>query len=100
MMCGGLGPVSNEAHPELIAAILPPHEKILADAGITAEKLNLIHYSSQVVSGTNYFCKLQIDGTDDCVHARIFQGLPHTGGAFEVHGVQGGHKMGSEVAYF
>ena len=55
---------------------------------------------SQVVAGTNYFCKLQVDGGDGHIHARIFQGLPHTGGAFEVHGVQKEHSADSELAYF
>ena len=97
---GGLGEVSTEPVEGLNEAIAEHAAQIIADSGAEGENLELVHYSTQVVAGTNYFCKLQVDGGDACVHARIFQGLPHTGGAFELHGVEGGHDMESEISAF
>lgn len=100
MSCGGLGEIKTDQNDSLKQAIQTLHPKIVSDANISAQKLNLVHYAEQIVNGTNYFCKLQLDGTTECVHARIWKGLPHTGGNFELHGVQGGHSMDSEIGHF
>jgi len=100
-LCGGTSDVSKDAHPELQTAVDSLNEALCKEAGLPAgSKLSVVAHSSQIVSGTNYFCKLQVDGGDGHVHARIFQGLPHTGGAYEVHGVQKEHSAESELAYF
>ena len=100
-LCGGVSDeVQTQATPELLAALEANHAKIVGDAGVNASKLNLVHYKTQVVSGTNYFVKCQLDDGEDHVHVRMFQDLPHRGGNFEVHGVQAGHKVDSELAYF
>jgi len=100
-LCGGTSDVSKEAHPELQAAVDSLNAELCEQAGLPAgSKLSVVAHSSQVVAGTNYFCKLQVDGGDAHIHARIFQGLPHTGGEHKVDGVQKEHSADSELAYF
>jgi len=101
MLCGGTSDISKEAHPELQAAVDGLNAELCEKAGLAAgSKLAVVAHSSQVVSGTNYFCKLQVDGGDGHIHARIFQDLPHRGGKHEVHAVQKEHSADSELAYF
>jgi cystatin-A/B len=55
--------------------------------------------SSQVVAGTNYFVKIHVGG-EECVHARIFRPLPHTGEGPQVHSVQLSKTKDEPLAYF
>ena len=98
-LCGGLTDVKSEHCEELANAVQTHHAEICEKAGVTADKLNVVHYSTQVVAGTNYFVKLQADDTDVHVHARIFKGLPHTGGKTQLHSVEAGHSATSELKY-
>lgn len=101
MMCGGTSEVSKEPHAELQAAVDKLNSELCEKAGLAAgSKLTVVAHSSQIVAGTNYFCKLQVDGGDAHIHARIFQSLPHAGGVHEVHGVQKEHNAGSALEYF
>lgn len=77
-------------------------------------------YKTQVVAGTNYFVKVRFCGIlsstcslklishflkvhvggEEHVHLRIFKGLPHTGGALEVHGFQESKTHHDPIVYF
>lgn len=100
-LCGGISDeINTDQHPELVAALTEHLAVLNSKAGSNASKMHLVSYKTQVVSGTNYFAKLRLDDSDAHIHARIFQGLPHTGGKFEVHDVQKDHTKDSALTYF
>merc|ERR1712121_253131 len=80
VLCGGMAEPIGGAPEELQNAVNEHKDVILAKSGHTGESLTVISYATQVVSGTNYFAKIQVDGSDTHIHARIFKDLPHRGG--------------------
>ncbi|XP_053397947.1 leukocyte cysteine proteinase inhibitor 1-like [Mercenaria mercenaria] len=52
------------------------------------EMYNALKYRSQIVAGTNYCVKIQINSAGDCDHVKIFQALPSSGGKLQVEDVQ------------
>ena len=57
----------------------------------------LIGYKSQIVAGVNYFCKLKVIQTNTFVHARIYMDFS---GNYYLDGVEEGHTIDDEIAYF
>eukprot|EP01016_Furgasonia_blochmanni_P003792 TRINITY_DN1148_c0_g1_i1.p2 TRINITY_DN1148_c0_g1~~TRINITY_DN1148_c0_g1_i1.p2 ORF type:complete len:159 (+),score=45.63 TRINITY_DN1148_c0_g1_i1:92-568(+) len=53
---------------------------------------NVVHYTTQVVAGTNYKIKLDVGGGQH-IHIAVFQPLPHTGGAPELKSAEGGKTL-------
>lgn len=51
-------------------------EEIESKVGKKITKFNAVSYKSQVVAGTNYSFKVEID--DDIIHVKISKPLPHT----------------------
>merc|ERR1712025_310958 len=80
-MCGGIGELSSQPHAKLNSFINENVDQIKQHYGGEISKVEVVSYATQIVAGTNYFAKLLINDTDH-IHARIFEGLPHTGGAF------------------
>lgn len=65
--------------PEMQSMCDSVKQEILEKAqSVGAPEFRLVGFRSQVVAGTNYFVNIDI-GSGANLHARIFQGLPHTG---------------------
>ncbi|KAL7837900.1 hypothetical protein AOLI_G00263040 [Acnodon oligacanthus] len=56
-------------------------------------------FATQVVSGTNYFIKVQVGG-EEYAHLKVFQSLPHAGLKLELHSVQTGKAADDPIVYF
>jgi cystatin-A/B len=74
--------------------------KVEAHTGDTYDVFTALKYKTQLVAGTNYFIKVQIDDQGNCIHIRVFQPLPHTNEDPSVHSVQKGKTLEEEVEYF
>ena len=96
-MPGGLGPATTMANPELSTAIHSLVPSLNNQLNTDAETFQLISYKSQVVAGINYFCKLRVGYTETFIHARIFRNFS---GDYSLEGVQRGHLIDDEIAYF
>jgi len=64
-----------------------------------------LHYRSQLVAGTNYFVKVQIDDDGKCLHLRLFEPLPCNKDAnstrnVELANVLDDKKVEDELEYF
>jgi len=52
----------------------------------------VVKFSKQVVAGMNYKLKIKV-GEDKYIHAVVFKGLPHTGGALSVTSIEEGKSF-------
>ncbi len=77
---GGFGAVQADAAG--LSTIAGWKSHVEAKAGTTFSTFEVIHYSTQVVAGTNYHAKIKI-GDDEYAHAKIWEKLPHTNEAPE-----------------
>ncbi|KAK7494496.1 hypothetical protein BaRGS_00014149 [Batillaria attramentaria] len=99
MKCGGTSDVKDAT--EEIQKICDQIRSALEEkAGRAFSSYKAKSYKSQVVAGTNYFVKLDIDDGKEYIHARIFVPLPHTGGNPELHSHQAGKSAEDEIVYF
>ncbi|KAM6908334.1 cystatin-B-like [Lycodopsis pacificus] len=98
MMCGGTG--SESAATDEIQKICDS-VKVAAElkAGTTYDVFTAKSYKTQLVAGTNYFIKVHVGG-EEHVHLRVFKGLPHAGGGFELSNVQDCKSKDDPVEYF
>merc|ERR1711892_587035 len=98
MLCGGTSEFKqpdDEANRVLDVA----KAALLTQTGHDGD-VQLIGYKSQLVAGINYFLKVSLIG-GEIVHARVFQPLPHTGQAAQLHSVdQEKHTVESDIGYF
>ncbi|XP_019521554.1 PREDICTED: cystatin-B, partial [Hipposideros armiger] len=58
-----------------------------------------VEFKSQVVAGTNYFIKVQVDN-DDFVHLRVFKSLPHENKPLTLHDYQADKTKNDALTYF
>lgn len=58
-----------------------------------------VEYKSQLVAGTNYFIKVQVDN-DNFVHIRVFESLPHENKPLALHDYQADKTKDDALAYF
>ncbi|KAI5182105.1 cystatin-B [Manis pentadactyla] len=58
-----------------------------------------VEFKSQVVAGTNYFIKVQVDD-DDFMHIRVYESLPHTNKPLALTNYQTHKARHDELAYF
>ncbi|XP_036301593.1 cystatin-B-like isoform X1 [Pipistrellus kuhlii] len=56
-------------------------------------------YKSQLVAGTNYFIKVQVED-DDFVHIRVYRALPHENKALALSNYQTNKTKQDELTYF
>jgi hypothetical protein len=77
MMCGGHSEPKTDIPEDVASAALALKDEILAKAGSSGAKFDIVSYTSQVVAGTIWMIKIAIS-EDQHVHARVFKPLPHT----------------------
>ncbi|KAF6384573.1 cystatin B [Rhinolophus ferrumequinum] len=58
-----------------------------------------VEYKSQLVAGTNYFIKVQVED-NNFVHIRVFESLPHENKPLTLHDYQADKTKEDELAYF
>ncbi|XP_042543225.1 cystatin-B [Dipodomys merriami] len=58
-----------------------------------------LSFKSQVVSGTNYFIKVDVGG-EEFVHLKVFQSLPHENKPPALSAYQSNKSQQDELAYF
>ena len=84
MMCGGNSAPKQptDEDREYVASV---RDIIEQKAGKQYAQFELIHFTTQVVAGTNYWLKIKVgDGATDYIHAKVYKKLPHYGGGSEV----------------
>lgn len=59
-------------------------------SGSTYDTFEAVHYSTQVVAGTNWRAKVKVG--DNHIHVTFFEPLPHTGDAVSVTDHSTGHS--------
>ena len=82
MLCGGVGNL-KPSNAETQALVDKHKSDIETKLDTKFESFKLVGYSTQVVAGTNYWMKIHTGG-ENHVHAKIYKGLPHTGGETSV----------------
>ena len=65
----------------------------------TTKQLEVNSYKTQIVAGTNYFVKVQIDN-DEFIIVKVFQDLPHNQTKDELVDLKGKIKLDEEIYYF
>nr|AFP50147.1 cystatin B [Haliotis discus discus] len=98
-MCGGATEVKS-ATEEVQKLCNEVREALQTQAGRTFGAYKAISFRSQVVAGTNYFVKVQVDENDEHFHLRIFAPLPYTNSPPSLAGYQTGHTAASDLDYF
>ncbi len=117
MMCGGTGP-EHEANEEIQQIVDELRDHINQKTGQNYASLKAISYRSQVVAGMNYFVKVIYNihfknlfnsklmykkvntGTDEHLHLRIYEPLPHTRQPPKIHSVLSGKALSDPIEYF
>jgi len=66
--------------------------------GKAFEMFDIVHYTTQVVAGTNYQVKIQI-GAEEWAHAKIYKKLPHEGEEKELTAWMAGQTADSAIDF-
>ncbi|XP_029434314.1 cystatin-B-like [Rhinatrema bivittatum] len=98
MLCGGTGAVkpANADTQAIVDEVRPQYE---AKEGKNPMCFKLISYRTQVVAGTNYFCKVQT-GDDEYAHLCIYKTLPYDGQKLTLTNYQTCKTEHEEISYF
>ncbi|KAH9525362.1 hypothetical protein Btru_001162 [Bulinus truncatus] len=97
-MCGAASEV-KEATEEIQEIIKEIRDELESKVNQKFPVYKAISYRSQVVAGTNFFVKIQVDD-NDYVHVRIFRPLPHTKKGPELSRHQTGKSKDEPLEYF
>jgi hypothetical protein len=87
-MVGAHGEIKTDA--EGLAKISGWKATVESHAGATYGVFEPVHYTTQVVAGTNYRVKVRV-GDGEFIHVTFFEPLPHTGDAVSVSAHSTGH---------
>ncbi|CAG5118420.1 unnamed protein product [Candidula unifasciata] len=98
MLCGGTTE-TKEATEEIQSLVEKVHVDLEAKDGNSFPHFKAVAYKSQIVNGTNYFVKIQVDD-DKFMHARIHQALPHAGSTVSFHSYQPSKSREDAIEYF
>ncbi|XP_022312277.2 cystatin-B-like [Crassostrea virginica] len=94
---GGLSNL-KPADAEVKAIIKEVKAAVEKKVGKKLETYLAVSYKTQVVSGTNYFVKVNVGY--EHLHLRIFEPLNHTGKPKELTDLQTGKTADDEIIYF
>ncbi|XP_036307115.1 cystatin-B-like [Pipistrellus kuhlii] len=98
MLCGGTS-AAKPATAEIQAIADKVKPQLEEKANKKYPTFKATEYKSQLVAGTNYFIKVQVED-DDFVHIRVFQSLPHESKALALHDYQTNKTKQDELTYF
>ncbi|XP_043930635.1 cystatin-B-like [Protopterus annectens] len=96
-LCGGTSKVSP-ATPEIQSLCDQIKAAAEEKAGKKYSEFKAVSFCSQVVSGTNYFVKVNVGG--GCIHVRIYVKLPCHGGEVSLDSIQTSKTHEDLLAYF
>ncbi|KAM4044436.1 leukocyte cysteine proteinase inhibitor 1-like [Anomaloglossus baeobatrachus] len=97
IMAGGFGE-QKPATAEVQDACDKVKPQFVKETGANAAKFKALFYKSQVVAGINYLVK--VDTGCHFYHLKIYVPLPHTGGAPQLKGWQGGKTRTDALTSF
>ncbi|ESO11041.1 hypothetical protein HELRODRAFT_167561 [Helobdella robusta] len=97
-LCGGTSDV-KPAGADVQAVVDKVRHHVENKMNKNFKEFTAIHFSSQVVAGTNYFVKVH-GGDEEYLHLRIFVPLPCHGTEPELHGVEYPKAMSDKIEYF
>ncbi|XP_005090623.1 cystatin-A1 isoform X1 [Aplysia californica] len=97
-MPGGLVE-DKEADQSVQTLIEQVREALETKAGKTFSQYKAVTYRTQVVAGTNYFVKVQVDA-DEYVHLRVFKPLPNENRLPELSAYQLCKTKDDELQFF
>ncbi|KAL6464091.1 hypothetical protein MHYP_G00284820 [Metynnis hypsauchen] len=95
---GGVGP-EMPATPEVQQICDEVKLQVEQKTSRTFEVFVAKSFATQVVSGMNYFIKVQVGG-EEYAHLKVFQSLPNAGHKLELHSVQTGKTLDEPIVYF
>ncbi|KAM5275553.1 cystatin-B [Hipposideros larvatus] len=98
MMCGGCS-AAQPATDEIQSIADEVKSQLENKANKKYPLFKAVEFKSQVVAGTNYFIKVQVDN-DDFVHLRVFKSLPHENKPLTLHDYQADKTKNDALTYF
>lgn len=87
MMCGAPG-AAQPGNADVQAVADQIKAAAEGQLGATFTKFNVHSYTSQVVAGTNFNMKIEVD--NGFIHAKAFQSLPHEGPTVSLNSAEAG----------
>ncbi|KAI5182104.1 Cystatin-B [Manis pentadactyla] len=97
-LCGGLS-TTEPATAEIQAIVDQVRSQLEERENKKYTVFKAVEFKSQVVEGTNYFIKVQVDD-DDFMHIRVYESLPHTNKPLALTNYQTHKARHDELAYF
>mgnify|MGYP002507290866 CR=1 FL=1 len=97
-MCGGTSS-AQPATAEIQAIADQVKSQLEEKTNKKYRMFKAVEFKSQVVAGTNYFIKVQVDD-DDFIHIRVFESLPHENKPVVLHDYQTAKGRYDELEYF
>lgn len=98
-MCGAPTEVKTCAEgSEEATLFMGMRQKMEEKHGMPFEMFDIVHFTTQVVAGTNYQVKLQI-GAEEWASAKIYQRLPHENAEPELTEWMAGQTIEAEISF-
>ncbi|KAM5335614.1 cystatin-B [Glossophaga mutica] len=98
MMCGGTS-ATKPATAEIQAIADQVKSQLEEKENKKYPIFKAVEYQSQLVAGTNYFIKVQVED-DDFVHIRVYESLPQEKKPLALHDYQTNKTRHDKLAYF
>ncbi|XP_075760537.1 stefin-C-like [Pelodiscus sinensis] len=92
---------SKPATPEIQKIVDQVKSQLEEKENVTYEFFKAVEFRRQVVAGTNYLIKVSVsNSTDECVHLRVFESLPHENKGPSLTAYQTGKTKHDPLTYF
>ncbi|XP_054432321.1 cystatin-B [Pteronotus mesoamericanus] len=98
MMCGGCS-ATKPATAEIQAIADQVKSQLEEKENKKYTMFKAVEYQSQLVAGTNYFIKVQVED-DDFIHIRVYESLPHENKPLALHSYQTNKTSHDKLTYF